>query len=225
VLTLNVQKGTPARKIARDVAAAGADIVCLQELDQGTKRSGGEDQIALLREALGVRGAYAPSYRDDGGTTGMAILSRFPVEDAVPVKLAGSRDIGLGATVKLPGATVTVFSVHLSATYKFDLGHLAETREMRRRETARLVELVDGTKGPVILAGDLNCALDPDLAAEFAKHLTDATAGVQATYPATAPVAKIDYVFARGLEAVGSQAMPEGSSDHRAVRCELRLQD
>jgi endonuclease/exonuclease/phosphatase (EEP) superfamily protein YafD len=103
------------------------------------------------------------------------------------------------------------------------LAHLAETREMRRRETARLVELVGQTRGPVILAGDLNCALDPEIAAGFAAHLTDASPGAKATYPASAPMTRLDYVFARGLEPVRSEAMPEGNSDHRAALSEPRL--
>jgi endonuclease/exonuclease/phosphatase family metal-dependent hydrolase len=221
VLTYNVQKGTPARKIAADLAKARADVLCLQELDRDTKRSGKEDQIALLKKALDMKGVYVASYKVDGGTTGMGILSRFPIEGAAPIKLKKSRDIGVRATVKLPQGAVTVFSVHLASTYKFDLTHLAETRAMRSREATRLITLIKGCQGPVILAGDFNCALDSDLMPRFAARLTDATSAVKGTYPATAPLTKIDYVLVRGLKAVKSRLMPAGSSDHRGVVCEL----
>ena len=199
------------------------DIICLQELDRGTRRSGNEDQLAVLKRHLGLSGAYIPSYPDDGGTTGMAILSRFPIEGSTAITLENSRDIGCHATVQLPDGPIDVFSVHLSSTYKVDVGHLQETRAMRQREASRLIALIEDIRGPVVLAGDFNSALDSDLIPRFTEVLTDGTEEVKATFPARVPVVKNDYILFRGLEPQAARLLPRGGSDHRGVLCRFRF--
>lgn len=223
MLSYNVRKGSPAVLIAEELRNTGADIICLQELDRGTRRSGNEDQLAVLTQHLGLKGTYVASYQDDGGTTGMAILSRFPIGGSSAVALENSRDIGCHATVQLPDGLVSVFSVHLSSTYKVGVGHLRETRAMRRRETSRLIALIEDIRGPVVLAGDFNSALDSDLIPRFTALLTDGTEAVKATFPAQAPMVKNDYIFLRGLESQAARLLPRGRSDHRGVLCRFRF--
>ncbi|WP_285100607.1 endonuclease/exonuclease/phosphatase family protein [Promicromonospora sp. MEB111] len=103
IATFNVQHGlgpdgrVDNDRLARAVAALDADVVGLQEVDQGQVRSGGADQAALCAAAMGAvdhrfRPALAGPFRYPGirrrarrterpGAPGygIALLSRFPV--------------------------------------------------------------------------------------------------------------------------------------------------
>ncbi|GAA2245384.1 endonuclease/exonuclease/phosphatase family protein [Promicromonospora sukumoe] len=103
IATFNVQHGLgPDGRVDNDrlagaVAALDADVVGLQEVDQGQARSGGADQAALCAEAMGAvdhrfRPALAGPFRypgvrrrarrrerDGAPGYGIALLSRYPV--------------------------------------------------------------------------------------------------------------------------------------------------
>ena len=52
VLSYNVKKGNSVADIAKDIKHYHADVILLQEVDYKTKRSGGQDQVTLLKESL-----------------------------------------------------------------------------------------------------------------------------------------------------------------------------
>jgi endonuclease/exonuclease/phosphatase family metal-dependent hydrolase len=218
VATYNVKKGTPAKRIAADLARVKADIVALQEVDRGTRRSGGEDQPALLGKALGMHGHYAASYEVDGGTLGMMVLSRFPLSATGAVALEGSRVLGAVATVDAGGTKIRVYSVHLSATYRASVPHAREARLAREREARRIAELAANEQAPVVVAGDLNAGQGSKPHAELAKVLDDAAARLserpQPTFPASLPVVRLDHIFASKRLVPIRAEVQRGASDH-----------
>jgi len=224
IVSYNVQKGTPVKAIAADLLALKADILALQEVDAGTRRSRGEDQPRLLREALGMHGHYAPSYAVDGGTTGMMVLSRWRLVKTQAITLRNSRDIGTVAVVATPGGAVRVYSVHLSATYRMSAAHIAESGKAREREAARIAELAAGSKAPVIVAGDLNASHGSTPYATLTRRLSDCafTLGKPSpTFPRALPALRLDHVF------VSEQLRPirvetrRGASDHLMLVVDL----
>lgn len=56
-----------------------ADVVALEEVDNGMGRTGRVDQSAVLAERLHAQRVFAASWEKDGGTYGVALLSRVPV--------------------------------------------------------------------------------------------------------------------------------------------------
>ncbi|RYG07212.1 MAG: hypothetical protein EON92_18785, partial [Burkholderiales bacterium] len=85
VLTYNVHRclGTDRRyspdRIAEVIGACAADVVALQELDAGRKRSGGSHQAEQIASTLGMASLHyhAPVERE-GERYGHALMTRAP---------------------------------------------------------------------------------------------------------------------------------------------------
>src|SRR5688572_9946117 len=81
VMVYNIHAGKDATgadnlaRVAALVRETNADIALLQEVDQGTRRSGNTDQPALLAERTGFHVAFGSALDYDGGKYGVAILS------------------------------------------------------------------------------------------------------------------------------------------------------
>jgi endonuclease/exonuclease/phosphatase family metal-dependent hydrolase len=74
-------------RIARIIRDADVDVAAIQEVDQGTKRSGKLDLPAELRRLTGMRGEFAKAIDHDGGLYGQLILSRHEIRKLDVVKL------------------------------------------------------------------------------------------------------------------------------------------
>ena len=85
--------------------------------------------------------------------------------------------------------------------------------------------LGDGS-GPTLLLGDLNATPDaPELQPLFQRlHDSMADRGEALTYPAEAPIKRIDYILAsRHFETRTASVPPTTAADHRPVIAELLL--
>jgi len=85
VLVYNVHAGKDAggkdnlQRVADLVREVNADVVLFQEVDKGTRRSGGVDQPAEYAKRTGYHVAFGRSLDYDGGEYGIAVLSRWPI--------------------------------------------------------------------------------------------------------------------------------------------------
>lgn len=215
-------------RIAAEIRAAHPDVVSLNEVDDGTTRSDHIDEAAYLGAATGMHAVYGPNlFGYDGGRFGNAILSRFPVESSHNTRLPRlhhdePRGI-LEASLRVGRRTVSFFSVHLSQ------GHVrgAANRALQADAVARIVQ---ATKTPVIVSGDLN-SRPTDLPVRILRqYLLDAQeqggTGLGLTVPEGDPVHRIDYILYDndfGILPGSTQVLPSGSSDHRSVWTELVL--
>src|SRR6266540_4778825 len=234
VLVLNMHAGKDAAghpnldAIASLVKTAGADVVLLQEVDRGTARSGGIDQVGTLERLTGHSAAFGASLLHyDGGEYGIAVLSRngvgyratLPLPVApVQTRAGGSREprVALLAFLTVRGAAWRAIDTHLDPA----------DGTARAQEVARLADLVReqqlaGT--PLVLGGDFNSTPDnPVLAPLRAAGLRDAWvecgAGDGLTYPADKPVKRIDYLFLSGdLHCSEARVIDSRVSDHRPL--------
>lgn len=219
ILSYNVRAGLGldgVRDIARAaevIRRAGADVVALQEIDRGTKRSGGVDQLAELERLTGQHGIWCKTIDYDGGEYGIALLSRDAPIGVRRVALPGGgeprmllvaefRDYFVGAT-------------HLPLAEKDRLACVPEIRKM----------LSDAK--PLFLAGDWNDVPG----SPFVKQMRGPFAlvsGVEPTFPADKPARCIDFVAVSRrhrarFEHVTHEVLPETVvSDHRPVLVKLR---
>lgn len=219
VVSYNIEKGSDPAAVAADLRALDPDVALLQEVDQGTRRAKGEDQTARLAEALGMHAFYAPSYDDDGGKTGCAILSRFPLAGTRALEMPRSRNLGAVARIRWHGRDVELFSVHLAATYKVSVAHLLESAELRLKEARHLGGMLDKLPAgrDVVFGGDLNAPPGSDPYRVFAGRLAN-DGGQGFTYPAAAPLLRIDHLFSsKSLRAAGVRTAARGASDHRPL--------
>ena len=235
VLVYNIHAGKDAAgvgnldRVAELARAHGADVVLLQEVDRLTTRSGGVDQLEALAERTALHGVFGRTLDYQGGEYGIALLSRYPVTAHALVPLpteppqpraGGSREPrgALVATLAAPGGPLHVVNTHLDAS--------GDTT-WRMQEVRRLAQLADSlraTGAPVVVGGDLNATPESAVIGTLAAAgLRDGWAacggeGAGLTFPARAPVKRIDYLFlAPGVACRGARVLASEASDHRAL--------
>ena len=219
VMSFNVRAGLGqdgVRDIARAAAVikeAGADVVALQEIDRGTRRSGGVDQLAELERLTGMHGSWCKTIDYDDGEYGIAILSR-----AEPLK---TKCVGLPGSGEKRMLLVAEFS-----DYSLGCTHLPLEEEDRLACVPVLRALVGGER-PFVLAGDWNDELRSPFVREMRQSYS-IVSGFEPTYPADAPAKCIDFIAVSRrhrarFEHVTHRVLPEGVvSDHRPVFVKLR---
>jgi endonuclease/exonuclease/phosphatase family metal-dependent hydrolase len=220
--------------VAALVRETNADLVLLQEVDQGTRRSGNTDQPAVLAQRTGYHVAFGSALDYDGGEYGIAILSRWPIASDtlfhLPVEPPQERAGGsheprgaLRAEITSPHGPLTVFTTHIDASRE-DFWRLQEGRVV-----ASLVTNARRRNPLVILGGDFNSTPESAVQEQLrATGLRDAFAecgrGDGLTYPADSSVKRIDYLFLTGrIRCTSASVIPSRVSDHRPVIFEIRL--
>ncbi|WP_409329739.1 endonuclease/exonuclease/phosphatase family protein [Trujillonella humicola] len=225
-------------RLATVLAAAEADLVCLQEVDRHFgPRSEGVDQALLLSRALDMQLAWGPAIDEpgrDGGERrqyGNALLSRLPVLVSDVHRLPGSGEprSALQTMLELDGGTLWVTATHLTTTSAAE----------RAEQVAALAALHTDSMATGVLVGDFNAApgapeLEPLLgrftdAWERAAQKEDRAgwrfwhSGQGRTHPAGSPRRRIDQVWVTpGVEVVSARVLDaEGASDHLPLVVDL----
>ncbi len=234
VLVYNIHAGKDAagtpnlRQVADLVRSTRADLVMLQEVDRGTRRSGNVDQLQALIDGARLRGAFGRTLDYDGGTYGIAMLSRggFLFDDTLPLQVTPAQ-ARAGGSHEPRGVLLTVTPTAAGRLYAMTT-HLDASREdrYRRQEAAELVAVVKARLSndtPVLLGGDFNSEPDSAVQQRFrAAGLRDAWAecghGDGFTYPADKPVKRIDYLFLTAtLRCTDARVIDTRASDHRPL--------
>ncbi len=223
VLTYNLHHGEGVdgrldlERLAGVIAASAADLVALQEVDRGTSRSGGVDQLQVLAELTGLHSYFAEFFPYQGGSYGLAILSRVPADEQRVISLPpGEREARSALLIQLEGPGEQPMS--------FACAHLDWLSPDNRRfaQATELAAALNALPGTVLLAGDLNDTPESRTIALLSERLEyrPRVEGARWTFPAPAPEKEIDYVLWRStrLELVESVVIDEPvASDHRPV--------
>lgn len=201
-------------RLAAAIQAQEPDVVMLQEVDKGCKRTGSVDQPAELARLTGMNQVFGKAMDFEGGEYGQMILSRFPLSDLKIHRLPGEGEprIAVSAVADTPIGPVTVASLHLD--------YLDRARQLVQAQVASAA-LLEISTSPVILAGDFNAVPDSKTMAVFAQAPWSvvAKAGAPATHPADKPTEEIDFTVVRGLRVVKpTSVLAEAvASDHRPI--------
>lgn len=158
------------------------------------------------------------------GTVGL--WSRFPLAQARAVDIR-PRDFGtdwnrgLRAVARLPGGDVAVYVAHLPSV-RLGVGGLGSAH--RDESAARLGALIAAEPlGKVLLLGDLNYTVDDRELAPLGSLLRTADATFAFSWPARAPVARIDQIMGRSVTVTAVWALPRTGSDHLPIAARIRL--
>ncbi len=178
--------------IVRVIKDQDADLVALQEVDSGTERSGEGNQAALIAEKLNMYFYFSKALNFNGGEYGNAILSKYPIAEAVTHRLpnepgANTEDrVMATGKIRLPDGNKIVFaSTHLD--YK-------ENSPSRILQLKRILEIVEKMELPVILAGDFNDVPGSETIAILASAFELTCSACPPTIPVIAPTRAIDFI-------------------------------
>ncbi len=237
VLVYNVHAGKDAAgvdnlpRVADLVRQTGADVVLLQEVDRGTRRSGQVDQPDVLARRTSFAVAFGKTLDYDGGEYGIAVLSRWPIAQQAlmrlpvepPQRRAGGSYEPRGVQrviVRAPRGQMALVNTHLDASRE----------DYYRRQEARTVLAVARDAGSLVLVGgDFNSTPDSEVQTEVRQGgLRDAWLecgrGDGFTYPADTPTKRIDYLYLTGTTTCSrAEVLETTASDHRPLLVTVRL--
>ena len=231
VMTYNIHVGVgmdkklDLQRIADVINAEHPDLVGLQEVDRGVKRTEGKDEIAELAKLTSMNYAFAHNLDYQGGQYGVAILSRFAIEKADHRKYENRREAErrgmLRVEVQIGGRKLNFVTTHLD--YQYADGRLFETEQM--------LKFLEGVEGPLIVVGDFNDEPAGDayklMFTKFADSWLAAKAkGDGLSYPADKPAKRIDYVFTRRADRVKTKRVwlvTTLASDHLPLVADLEI--
>ena len=226
VLTYNIHhgQGTDGRfdlpRVAEVINSARPDLVALQEVDQGTERSGGVYQLAELERLTKMHGEFGKAMNYFGGGYGVAVLSRWRLSKTGNHPLASlpDREPRTALTVQVRagehGPVLRFTSTHL------DQGRETELRLLQARSLDELLVHGDRQPQPGILAGDMNARPDSDVLQLLGEQWTNASAETSPP-PAGRPRPRGDHVLfrpAKDWRVIESTLIDETvASDHRPL--------
>ncbi|MGD8867306.1 MAG: endonuclease/exonuclease/phosphatase family protein [Gemmatimonadales bacterium] len=227
ILSYNIKHGLgmdgaiDLERIARVINDLHPDVVTLQEVDSAVERTSGVDQTTVLGKLTGMHSVFGTFFDYQGGRYGMALLSKYPfisyTNHLLPKGVEHRAALAGRIRVGEDGPEVVVVGIHL-----------VWTGEERYSQAARLIEIFQDEKSPVILAGDFNSRPDSDVMALVGEawHIPDKGED-HFTFPSDAPDREIDYIVYRPsdrFEVVEHRVVDEPvASDHRPLLLELRF--
>ena len=227
-------------RLAKVLATADADVICLQEVDRHFgARSEEVDQALLLSRALDMQLAWGPAIDEPGDGDrparqyGNALLSRLPILVSDVHRLPGSGEprVALRTMVELDGAALWVTNTHLST------GDPAR----RAAQVAALAALHTEPMEAGVIVGDLNTRPDAPELDPLRQRFTDAWqlaaarddqagwrfwhAGHGATFPSGGPHVRVDQVWVSSGITVAAAAVLDGAgaSDHLPLVVDLEV--
>ena len=187
VLTYNIHHGEgrdgefDVPRLARVITSVQPDLVALQEVDVGTSRASGVNQVSELARLTGMYAQFGKAMDYKGGGYGVAVLSRWRFVSTKNQALPGSPD-----REPRTGLTVQVRAGKRGPVLQFTSTHFDQASpEDRLAQAEYLNELLIRDDVPGILAGDMNARPDTDVMKIFQPWWTEVPPVDQA--PTTAP--------------------------------------
>ncbi|MDJ0346390.1 endonuclease/exonuclease/phosphatase family protein [Streptomyces sp. H10-C2] len=213
VLTHNVNAENPdPAGTAKDVIAAGADLVALEELAAG--------QVGTYKQEL----AAAYPYHSVQGTVGL--WSKYPLQGVrtVDIRLGWTR--AMRAAVTTPHGEIAVYVAHMpSVRVKFNAGFTAGQRDNAADALGQ--SIVQEPLRKVVLLGDLNGTMNDRSLASVTSQMRStqgaAGNGFGFSWPADFPMARIDQIMVKGIEPMSSWTLNKTGSDHLPVAARLQI--
>lgn len=173
---------------AEVIKAADPDWVAIQEIDCGTKRTGRIDQTAALAKLCDLNSTYFKKIDHDGGTYGVAVLSKEKPISVSKILVPGSAHTRCIAILE--------FADYIVACTHFPLD---ESARIKAAEIACLN--LAGRERPVFFAGDFNALPESSTLATLKKTFTILSDPSKPTFRSDRPSQCIDYIMVDSVHA------------------------
>ena len=182
-----------------------------------------------ISQALGMYYTFRKHFSYQGGEFGLALLSRYRIDQVKRIKVKRSNLILLKARVHTAGQPIGVIVVHFHPTNPFDDKAVKESNTAaRKREAKKAFDTAGRFKSPVLIMGDFNAASGSYSYNLFKEKYQDVCfkAGSlwSKTWPAKFPITRIDYIWAsRHFKILSCSTIKSNASDHRPVAAKIQL--
>jgi len=228
IVTYNIRSCDRGKeRVSKTIKKLNPDIVFLQEVHGPNFIPNFIDQAQYLGESLQFHHSFAKARLWITGEYGVAILSRFPIEEKTVIPLPNlpgeEQEILLELKVRTPLGFLILMTTHLiSKTHQ--KGH--DERPLRYLQAQRILNRILEKKDPVIFGGDLNTYGKSKIKSLYQEHLVDVFKAVgkgrSATFPARLPLARIDYLYVKGpFQLWQSKVIRSYASDHRPLWAQI----
>ena len=221
------------RRVARVIRGLMPDIVALQEVDFGRRRSRAEDQAAIIARELGMHAVFCPTVTRGDEHYGHALLSRYPIEVVKRARLPHDASSwwqeprsAIWARINAGGHTVNVITTHLG---------LGPRERMLQVKELMSEEWIGGIprEEPVIVCGDFNAlpgSVPYKLAAAKLRDVQFPGKGHRplGTFSSLQPLVRLDHIFVsphfeRQRVRVIRNDLTRVASDHLPLVADLRI--
>lgn len=209
------------RRIARVIGAHEPDIVALQELDLGRRRSRAEDQARIIAEELGLHVVFCPTVTRGEEHYGHALLSRWPVEVVRRALLPADQKSwwreprsAIWGRVRIGDTAINVVTTHLG------LGPNERLQQMQALLSDEWLGAVIDAE-PVLICGDLNLIPGSAPYRLAVRRLRDAQTirpghRPLKTFSSLHPFVRLDHVFVSAHFQPSHVFVPHTELTHRA---------
>lgn len=210
-------------RLARVIQETKPDLVALQEVDVGVKRSNRVHEAQRLAELTGLAVRFGPTQHYEGGLFGNAVLTRLPILNVMIQPLPYTESTPQLVTYPRGAIIVTVRGQN-GKPLRFISTHFQHNLPADRIEEAKAINghFTLDSDIPTILAGDMNATPEAEPIQILQKQWTNAIDDkATPSAPATKPRSRIDYIFYRpaaDFEVIETKVIDESlASDHRPV--------
>ncbi|MET9249776.1 endonuclease/exonuclease/phosphatase family protein [Nonomuraea sp. NPDC003709] len=197
---------------ARKLIAARPDVIGLEELVPAARPA--------WATALGVEYPYWTVQ----GTVGL--WSRYPLAEAAlvdirPHGVGPDWNRGLRVVARTPQGDIAIYVAHLPSV-RIGLGGFDS---VRRDESAHRLGAVLAAEpvDRILLLGDLNSTVDDRGLRPVASLMAAPPRDFAFSWPARAPLARIDQILTRGMTVTKIRSLPRTGSDHLPIAADIRL--
>jgi endonuclease/exonuclease/phosphatase family metal-dependent hydrolase len=222
LLSYNIHKGIGGLdrrynldRIRRVIEAEEPDLVCLQEVTSGARRTRYHDQPELLAEpfAAGDR-CFQLNVHYRAGGYGNLVLSRWPFQERHHLSLRHHQRKPRGAqivVVDTPQGSLQLVNWHL--------GLAGKERHAQADRLLRHPRFVSSSHLPTLVVGDFNDWRNLLARGPFAEHAFEQVTAPPSrfrSFPAFLPMLALDKAFARGAIAVAGVRLVRSKLARRA---------
>jgi endonuclease/exonuclease/phosphatase family metal-dependent hydrolase len=221
------------RRVAHVIRGQMPDIVALQEVDFGRRRSRAEDQASIIARELGMQAVFCPTVTRGEEHYGHALLSRWPIEIVKRARLPHDPTSwwqeprsAMWARVDVAGQSVNVITTHLG------LGPHERVLQAQALLGPEWLGAVPAGE-PVVVCGDFNALPGSAPYKLLASRLRDvqlAGAGFKpmGTFSSLQPLVRLDHIFtspefSRQRVSVVRNDLTRVASDHLPLVADLRI--
>jgi endonuclease/exonuclease/phosphatase family metal-dependent hydrolase len=211
-----------------------ADIYCLQELSIVD----GNNEFDIIKESLNLNGFLGVTETDHGGQ-GNAILTKHPIISSNSQLIKDPKEprqhfsdegrIYLESNIEINDSVLTVGTTHMSYTDRF------EENELKRKESQKLLDILEDHSSSYIFTGDLNATEESKLVKSLESNFMHAGPSYSEKTWTTKDFDyngfnvsdleyRLDFVFTtRDLKVINSTIVNTDYSDHLPILVEIEV--